>query len=114
MDLEVWCPLQARVEDKHFGKHCKVQALARSFTGTWANGQLDKVIEKVFDRLKRVLFLITEAKGINDLVETKLGKKSQDLNLPIDLTMEEDTPDLVPKLLPIDEGEEEFGQEDAV
>ena len=113
LDLGVWCSLQARVEDKHFGKRCEVQALARSVEETWANGHLDKVIEKVFERLQKVLVLIAEAKGKNDLVETKRGKKFQDLDLPIDLTMEEDTPELVPEFLAIDE-EEELGQEDAV
>ena len=39
----------------------------------WTDGDLDDVITKVFDRIKRVLVLINEAKGGNDLVETKKG-----------------------------------------
>ena len=88
------------MEDKTFGKYCEVQVLAQSVEETWANGHLDKVIEKVFDRLKRVLVLIAEAKGKNNLMETKQGKKFQDLDLTIDLEMEENTPDMVPELLP--------------
>ena len=82
----VWCALQAKVEKEHFGKRCEVNTLARSVMNTWNNGHLDNVIASVFKRLQKVLVLIIEAKGKNDLVETKRGKKFVDLDLPIDLT----------------------------
>ena len=44
------------------------------------------MITKVFDRLRNILVLIVEAKGKNDLVETKRGKNFYKLDLPIDLT----------------------------
>ena len=44
--------------------------------------------------LHNVLVLIDEAKGKNDLVETKRGKNFYMLDLPIDLTAE-DSPTLV-------------------
>jgi len=65
---------------------------------TWNEGHLDEMIMKVYKRLKKVIVLIAELKGKNDLVETKRGKKFQDLDLPIDL-MGDDTPELVAKLL---------------
>ena len=92
LDLGVWCSLQSRVEKEHFGKRCEVNALASSVTNAWTNGTLDKMITSVFKRLRRVLVLIIEAKGKNDLVETKRGKKFAALDLPIDLT---DEPPLV-------------------
>ena len=98
LDLGVWCPLQSRVEKQHFGKRCEVQALANTVMQMWNEGHLDEMITKVYKRLKKVLVLIAEARGKNDLVETKRGKKFQDLDLPIDLT-EDDTPELVAELL---------------
>ena len=38
-------------------------------------GQLNSTISKVFDRLERVLVLINEGRGGNDLVETNRGPK---------------------------------------
>ena len=62
-----------------------------------ANGHLDTMIVKVFDRLKRGLVLIVEAKGVHDLVETKRGKHFANLDLPIDLTNDTgEVPDLIP------------------
>ena len=42
------------------------------------------MITRVFNRLHKVLVLIAEAKGKNDLVETKRGKKNTELDIPID------------------------------
>ena len=51
--------------------------------------------------------MINEAKGKNDLVETKRGKKFCDLDLPIDLTI--DGPQNAAGLL-----EEEVGAEETI
>lgn len=75
LDLGVWCCLQAAVEKTHYMRRCEVNALVASVMETWENGHLDESISKVFSRLKIVLHLIHEAKGRNDLVETKRGKK---------------------------------------
>ena len=64
----------------------------------WNEGYLDEIITKVYKRLKKVLVLIAEAKGKNNIVEMKRGKKFQDLDLPIDLTGD-NTPELVAELL---------------
>ena len=66
------------------------------------------MITRVFDRLRNVLVLIYEAKGKNNLVEKKRGKKSRNLDLPIDLTA-----DIVPKVF-CAPPEEEVGAEDTV
>ena len=71
LDLGAWCALQSRVEKQHFGKRCEVNALSHTVMDTWNNGHLDEMITKVFLRLKKVLVLIVEANGKNDLVEQK-------------------------------------------
>ena len=96
LDLGVWCLLQAKVEKRHFGQRCKVNALTRSVEDTWNHAHLNDMITKVFDRLRNVLVLIVEVKGKNDLVETKRGKNFYKLDLPIDLTeSDSDTPMMV-------------------
>ena len=71
---------------------------------TWNHGHLDDMITRVFDRLRNVLVLIAEAKGKNDLVETKRGKNFYLLDLPIDLSTESDSD--APAL------DDEFGNEE--
>ena len=83
LDLGVWCSLQARVEKEHKGRRCEVNALSKSVMETWTNGHLNTMITSVFKRLRNVLVMIHEAKGKNDLVETKRGKKFRDLDLPV-------------------------------
>ena len=56
-------------------KRCQTDTLVRSVIDTWVNGCLDDVISKVFKRLKKVLCLINEGEGGNDLVETQRGPK---------------------------------------
>ena len=53
---------------------------------TWNHGHLDTMIAKVCKRIEKVLVLIIEGKGKNDLVETKRGKKFADLDLPSDFS----------------------------
>ena len=110
LDLGVWCSLQLRVENMHYMKRCEVNALARLVKDTWDNGHLDDMNTRVFNRLRNFLVLINEAKGKNDLVEEKRGKKFRNLDLPVDLTHEEDTPELVPEIICAPE-EEEIWQE---
>ena len=51
---------------------------------TWNSGDLSETLQKVFDRLKRVLCNIVEANGSNDLVETRRGKKEADRSIRTD------------------------------
>ena len=88
LDLGVWCALQSRVESKHYGKRCEVQALCNTVMQTWNHGHLDTMIAKVCKRIEKVLVLIVEGKGKNDLVETKRGKKFADLDLPLHFSTE--------------------------
>ena len=85
LDLGIWCGLQAAVEKTHYMRCCAVEALVRSVYETWEKGELNEVITKVFNRLKKVLVLIIEGDGGNELVETKRGKGFCNL----DLTTEE-------------------------
>ena len=50
----------------------------------WTTEELSNVLTKVFDRLQKVLCLIVEGRGKNDLVETKRGKKVGAMNLRSD------------------------------
>ena len=113
LDLGVWCALQSRVETEHYGKRCEVQAQSNTVMETWNQGHLDDMIEKVCKRIQKVLVLIVEGKGKNDLVETKRGKKFADLDLPIDLTAADDAGE-VPELIPTANlyNEEEVFEED--
>ena len=49
---------------------------------TWDDGYLDQNIENVFKRLHKVLVLIVEGNGSNDLVESKRGVKNKNIKLP--------------------------------
>ena len=68
------------------------------------------MITKVFLRLKKVLGLIVEANGKNDLVKQKRGKKFANLDLWIDLTDADNVLDLIPAAELYDE-EEVFEEE---
>ena len=48
---------------------------------TWETEDLDEQIRNVFGRLQKVLVLILQADGGNDLVETKRGKKFESLDI---------------------------------
>ena len=81
LDLGVWMSLQAAVERQHYLKRCNANALVNSVMMTWKEGKLDHSISKVFKRLKPVLCNIIEAKGGNDFVEMKRGKKHENIKL---------------------------------
>ena len=85
LDLGVWATLQSEVERRHFMKRYTVDALVNTVMAAWTEGDLDDVITKVFDRIKRVLVLINEGKGGNDLVETKRGVAHDDIKFDFKL-----------------------------
>ena len=80
LDLGVWCALQSRVEKKQRGKRCEKEALAQSVFEVWNSDKLDNMINNVFTRLTKVLVLIIDGEGKNDLVEDKRGKKFKNLD----------------------------------
>ena len=87
LDLGVWCSLQARVEKKHFMKRCSVDALVNTVNKTWLDDSLNTCIKNVFLRLEKVLCLISEGDGANDLVETKRGVKNKNLKFDFDANL---------------------------
>ena len=61
---------------------------------TWNEGKLDNSISKVFKRARPVLCNILQAKGGNDLVETKRGKTHEGIKIEdIILQMEKEGDD---------------------
>ena len=58
-------------------KRCNNNTLVRSICHTWNFGKLNNLIIKVFNRLEKVLYLINEGQGSNDLVESKCGLKCE-------------------------------------
>ena len=75
----------------------------------------DTAITKVFLRLKNVLCNIIEAKGGNDLVESKRGKKFENIKIEDILKNIRDDEDNTIDLLEVDEdnlGETEFDESD--
>ena len=57
-------------------KRCSIDALVNTVNLTWTDDSLDKSIKNVFLRLEKVICLINEGEGANDLVETKRGPKN--------------------------------------
>ena len=59
---------------------------------------LDRSIQNVFNRLKKVLVLIIEGNGSNELVETKRGKQTVRADLPeaAEEVQNEELPNILP------------------
>ena len=68
----------------HHGMRCQVESLVNTVMLSWNNRNLSTALSKVFERLKRVLCLIVEGNGKNDLVESKRGKKEPDRDIRTD------------------------------
>ena len=71
---------------------------------------LDRSIQNVFNRLKKVLVLIIEGKGSNELVETKRGKQTVRADLPA--AAEEVQNEELPNILPPVSLLQDFDDED--
>ena len=110
LDLGVWCALQAAVERTHYMRLCEVNALVHSVNETWENGVLDRSIQNVFNRLKKVLVLIIEGNGSNELVETKRGNQTVRADLPA--AAEEVQNEELPNILPPVSLLQDFDDED--
>ena len=115
LDLGVWMALQAVVERQHYLQRCSADALVNTIIRSWNDGKLDHAITKVFLRLKNVLCNITEAKGDNDLVESKRGKKFDGIKIEDILKKINENDNSPIDLLGVDDdelGETEFEDED--
>ena len=88
LDLGVWAALQSEVERRHFLKRSDTNALVRTVNDVWREGNMNRVITNVFDRIKRVLNLINEGEGGNDYVETKRGVKFENMKFDYNLNTE--------------------------
>ena len=87
LDLGVWTTLQLEVERRHFMKRYSIDALVNVVMSTWNDGHLDDSIGKVFNHLERVLILINEGGGGNDLVKSKRGKANKDIKFNYELNV---------------------------
>ena len=54
--------------------------MSQSVFEVWNSDKLDNMINNVFTRLTKVLVLIIDGEGKNDLVEDKRGKKFKNLD----------------------------------
>ena len=73
LDLGVWCMLQSYVEYIHMGRSMKPDTLAVSVEESFRDFDGYEKLGEVAKRWKKVLELIVEGKGTNDLVESCRG-----------------------------------------
>jgi hypothetical protein len=75
LDLGIWCSLQWAVDTLMRGKRGDMEALVQGVATVWDGVGLIAAFGNVWNRLGRVLHLIEEDKGGNELVEKKCGKR---------------------------------------
>ena len=73
LDLGVWCCLQWAVDSLMRGRRGDIQALNKGVLEVWESKDLATAFTNVWGRLGRVLRLIREDNGGNELVEKKRG-----------------------------------------
>ena len=66
-------------------QRCSVDAHVNFVNETWSNSSLNRCISNIFIRLEKVICLVNEGDGGNDLVETKRGIKHSDMTFDFDL-----------------------------
>ena len=66
-------------------KHINQEALVWLVNTIWTKYYLDCIIINVFDYLERVLSLINDSHGGNDLVETKSGIKHEGMKFDLNI-----------------------------
>lgn len=85
LDLGIWMSIQSAVEREHQFKCHEANALASSVERAWSKRFADgKVFQSVSRRLRKVLDLIIDGNGGNDLVESQRGKLFRD---PLDVEL---------------------------
>jgi hypothetical protein len=78
LDLGIWRSIQAAVEKEHVKKTYDPESLARSVERAWDKRLNPIAFSRVADRLLKVLDLIVEDDGDNNLVESQRGKLFSD------------------------------------
>jgi hypothetical protein len=91
LDLGVWMSIQNKVEKVHHGKRPDCDALARSIEEAWEHHLSPQAFLNVWKRLRRVLKLIVDDKGGNNLVESERGKLFRDPTIDDLLNAHNDT-----------------------
>ena len=85
IDLGVWAGLKSAVECKYYMQRINQEALVWSVLTIWSKGHIDRMINKGFECLLKVICLINEDRVRNDLVETIRGVKNKDMKFNFDL-----------------------------
>ena len=70
LDLGFQISLQSRVERMHFGKICSTKALVKYVKDAWIDPSSICILNKVFLRLKNVIYTIVKANESKYLVDT--------------------------------------------
>lgn len=81
LDLGFWCSLQSLVQKRMYGNRGVVDTLVKTVYESWETQDMTHILGNIFNRLKKVMALIVDGNGSNDLVETKRGKKFRVLDL---------------------------------
>ena len=86
LDLGIWRSVQSAVEKEHLYRCHDADALARTVQKAWDERLRSTVFANVYKRLLRVLKLIIDDNGDNNMVESERGKLFSDpvLALPAD------------------------------
>jgi len=83
LDIGMWCCLQWAVDSIMRGHQGNIHALNKDIYDVWQSKALSMPFSSVWKRLGRVLHLIKEDNGGNELVEQKRGKKWAALDEPM-------------------------------
>jgi uncharacterized coiled-coil protein SlyX len=79
LDLGVWVCLQSAVEKEQYHKTTTLDSLAASVAEIWQNGQLDRQISNVFEKIQDILKIIIKDGGSIKNCETDYRKKRRNL-----------------------------------
>ena len=83
LDLGIWCSLQRAVDKLIRGRRGYIKALDQGVRQVWDSNELSTAFGNVWTRLGRVLRLIEEDRGGNELVKKKRGKRWAALDEPM-------------------------------
>ena len=81
LDLGAWMSIQAQVQKEHFRKVKRQDALAASVETAWEGFGNKTTLAKIHERWKKVMHLIIQADGGNELVEADRGLTSSLFNV---------------------------------
>ena len=84
LDLGTWMSIQVQVQKEHFRKVKRQDALAASVDAAWESFGNKTTLEKIHKRWKKVMHLIIEADGGNELVEADRGLTTSLFNVDVE------------------------------